>query len=289
MAGQYITAQSDSLHDTSGVLPWHQAAGFAVAPKTDSLAGSGKGQSTKIPARRFITQNRSSAMEINPRPLAKPQQDFEVMFGALAFAILIFGYIRLSSHKFFGNLQQVIFSRALFKQNLRDGTMLTYGTAGLLTLADITVFAAFGYQLAGRYDIRLPGAGQSPFRQLLFLAGMILVFILLKNMLISVAGFIFKTKTLAREFRANLFVFNTVAALFLIPLLIFMMIETAHMSHLISLSVLGLLFIFRFIRAFLIAMDVEKYAWYQNFLYLCALEILPILVIVKSIMVAIVE
>lgn len=285
MAAQ-STQLTDSLHDHGRMLPFSLAqqdadTGIIMAP------GDTVNQLKPAAASRFVTTHREPGIKIVPREIFRPQTGHEMVLIALGLSILIFAYIRISRRNFFRNLQQAIFSRPIFKQLLRDGALFPTGSRFLVSAANLITFTALTFSLLNYYQLEIPWLTNGSFMVFAKLGLFILAFIWLKTLIVRLTAFIFKTGPLAREYRTNTFFFNTIAAVVLIPLLFFSVLDNGANLLLIALSAVFLLFIFRIIRALLISLDVQKYSLYQIFLYLCALEILPILVIIKAIMISV--
>ncbi|MFP4471419.1 MAG: DUF4271 domain-containing protein [Bacteroidales bacterium] len=233
---------------------------------------------------RFVTSHRQEEIRLVPREMNKPEPDLTV-FAVLALAILIFSYIRVSKKSFFRNLEQAIFSRPIFKQLLRDGALFPAGSRFLVSLANLSIFGIFGYKLIRHYALNIPFIETTNPVALLWITGGILAFFTFKSIVVRFISFVFKTRSLTKQYNTNTFFFQTITAILLIPLLFFSGLNYGANLLVIALSLVLLLFIFRIIRALLISLDMQKYALYQIFLYLCALEILPILVIIKAIMI----
>ena len=285
MAAQSIQI-TDSLPDHSTRLPFsnaEQAADRGMHTPFDDTAG----QLPPVDAKRFITTSREPGIEIVPREILRSQTGHELVLTALGLSILIFAFIRISKRSFFKNLEQAVFSRPIFRQLLRDGALFPAGSRFLISLANLIIFTAFAFSLLHDYQLKIPWLTNGRFMVFVKLGLLILAFFWIKTLIIRLTAFIFKTGVLAREYRANTFFFNTIAAIVLIPLLFLSILDIGANLLLIALSVTLLLFIFRIIRALLISLDVQKYSLYQIFLYLCALEILPILVIIKAIMISV--
>ena len=285
MAAQ-STQLTDSLPDHSTMLPFslaQQAADTEIIMPPDETAN----QLQSAAANRFITTYREPGIKIVPREIFRSQTGHEMVLIALGLSILIFAYIRISRRSFFKNLQQAIFSRPIFRQLLRDGALFGAGSRSLVSMANLITFTALSFSLLHYYQLEIPWLTNGRFMMFAKLGLLILAFFWLKTLIIRLTAFIFKTGTLAREYRANTFFFNTIAAVVLIPLLFFSVLDKGANLLLIAFSAVFLLFIFRIIRALLISLDVQKYSLYQIFLYLCALEILPILVIIKAIMISV--
>lgn len=232
---------------------------------------------------RFITDTRPGGITIDPQPIGQKQEGFELITGSLIVAMMLFLLIKLTRKNFFKNLEAGIISRALFRQMLRDDTLFPPGTRAPLFFSAITVFSVFAFQIIRNFKLYLPFGNDGIYMQFVLLMALILGFLVVKNLLISVTGSLFKTQSVSRQYKANNLFFNTLTALSLIPLMLISYFDKGNTILLATIAILSIIFIFRVVRGLLIALRVEKYSLYQIFLYLCALEILPIVVIIKLI------
>jgi hypothetical protein len=91
----------------------------------------------------------------------------------------------------------------------------------------------------------------------------------------------FKNKETAKEYIQNILIYNLVTGIILLPLLL-LIIYTYHELFLYMAGGLILIMIFlRFIRGVAIGLSDTKFSLFHLFLYLCTLEILPIIVAAK--------
>ncbi len=233
------------------------------------------------PTETFLTQISTRPLVINPQPIEQP--GFIWQFIALILAMFIFAYIKLARKHFFKNLRTAFSSRPLFRQMLRDDMLFPAGIYVPVFIAISLTFAVLLLQfdellLSFRYFSK----PEELEKILLYLAG-ISILMLAKFLLHYLTGFIFGTHQLTKEYLNNTFYFNTIAVIILIPLL---MISTFSKSETVLLIIIGIalmMFVLRIFRGLLISMEVEKYSQFQNFIYFCTLEILPLLVIYKLI------
>lgn len=263
-AGSYRQHKSQPCNDTAATINFN-------------------GEDTTADISRFLTTSRTGEIRIDPQPIGQKQEGFELITGSLIVAMMLFLLIKLTRKNFFKNLEAGITSRALFRQMLRDDTLFPPGTRAPLFFSAITVFSVFAFQITRNFKLHLPFGSDGIYMQFVLLMALILGFLVVKNLLISVTGSLFKTKSVSRQYKANNLFFNTISALSLIPLMLISYFDKGNTILLATIAILAIIFIFRVVRGLLITLRVEKYSLYQIFLYLCALEILPIVVIIKLI------
>jgi len=234
------------------------------------------------PTETFLTEISAKPFVINPQPIEQP--GFIWQFIALILAMFIFAYIKLVRKNFFKNLRAAFSSRPLFRQMLRDDILFPAGIYVPVFIAIALTFSVFVLQLDEMLlSFSFYSKPEELGKILFYLAGAS-IFMLAKYLLHFMTGIIFGTRQLTKEYLNNAFYFNTVAAIIIIPLL---MISTFSKSETVLLAVIIIaliMFILRIFRGLIISLEMEKYSQFQNFLYFCTLEILPLLAIYKLVM-----
>jgi len=110
------------------------------------------------------------------------------------------------------------------------------------------------------------------------------LFWLLKISIIRILESIFKTYHASGDYLLNLLLINAFAGLLLLPLLIFVVYMKSIYSLYICLILFSILFIFRFVRGFVIGLSYSKFSYLLLFVYLCTLEILPLIILAKLVL-----
>lgn len=231
------------------------------------------------PTQKLITGHFSQKITINPKPLLVNSQEWQV--GLLVFALLILSLVRLTQKNIVKLLQKGITSRNKFRQLFREGLIFSPQRRLLILFVQILIISNLIYQINDWYHVY---QFKKTSRQLLdffiiFMA--VFGYISLKTMVVKLSGFIFKTPVQSSEYLANVFFFNTIAALLFIPLLIFSVYVPTDFVIVLLIILASILFIFRAIRGLVISWDIQNYSFYQKFMYFCALEILPVIWIVN--------
>jgi hypothetical protein len=97
------------------------------------------------------------------------------------------------------------------------------------------------------------------------------------------ASLLFKNPGTASENIQNIIIFNLTGGMLLLPLLLLSHYSSKALFLNISIGIISILLIIKLYRSFLIGLADQKFSLFHLFLYLCTLEILPILVIAKFI------
>jgi hypothetical protein len=231
------------------------------------------------PTETFLTVAASKPLSINPQPIE--QSGFIWQFIALLLAVFIFGYIKLVRKNFFKNLRAVFSSRPLFRQMLRDDILFPAGIYVPVFIAIALTFSVLLLQLDELLlSFRFFSKPEELEKLLFYLAG-VTIYIIAKFLLHIITGFIFGTHQLTKEYLNNAFYYNTIAVIILIPLLMFATFSKSEILLVVIIVIALLMFVLRIYRGLIISLEIEKYSHFQNFLYFCTLEILPLLAIFK--------
>ncbi len=109
------------------------------------------------------------------------------------------------------------------------------------------------------------------------LAFLVMVF-LARVVLINTAGFLFDRIRIYREYLFNMFIFNKLIGLSILPLLLFVVYTEGILQDILqwfTIATFLVLLIMRLIRGFVFSFKKDISIFYM-FLYLCALEIVPL-------------
>lgn len=196
--------------------------------------------------------------------------------------LLMYVLIMAAARRISGNrIMQILkasFSPHYLNQLERDADILKEGnTIGFLVLylisAALTTMAAI--------DLFTKANSVYTLSMLGLIAGGLLVFSVLQILLILSTGRIMNTITQSREHILNSIILAETAGVITLPLSV-SYIYSGHLFLLyISLGVFTLMMLLRYFRIFIIGISNKQYSLLYLFLYLCTLEILPVLLAVK--------
>jgi hypothetical protein len=220
------------------------------------------------------------ASSINPKALPK-QASTDWSFAVFAFVFLIFGLLfRTKAHSFMTMIRGC-FNTKIFESILKDGKLINK----ILIVPIFFLFACL-VALMGERTTRFFGVemGISSFKVLLLIMAIVIVFWLTKLILIQFLGQLFRNKRSVSLYISNLIVFFALDALLLIfPILcsFFLDLAIAEGMLYLSLAIFALLSIIRALRGFALLIKTTNSFNLYLFLYLCIVEIVPLLVATK--------
>lgn len=204
---------------------------------------------------------------------------FDWAFFVLLACVIAAVAARFIYHKRFSLLVRSFFVPRIANQLIREGNIKTEGITLTFRFIYFTILSLVIFKAANASGII---SGDIP--EFLAIVLFLIVFGVAKNLLIRLAGFVFKTTKETDNYLNNNIIFSSVAGIFLLPLCFLMFYFPEFLSGItinIVLIVLGLFLLYRLVRNFLTGITSDTYGLYYLFLYFCTVEILPWVVIVK--------
>ena len=205
----------------------------------------------------------------------------EVLFYLLAGLLLFFALIKSLFGKYVSNLLGLMFRGSLRQKQIREQLLQTPLPSLLLNIFFVIVAGMYIFFLIRYYNI----VSRTPFwLQLLYCIVIVGIVYLVKFMVLKLTGWIFNMKDAADTYIFIVFLINKLLAIFLLPLLVMMVFSAASWtSVLLTLSyvMLGMFFAYRYIVSFAPVRREVKVSQFHFFMYLCAFEIIPLLLMYK--------
>lgn len=226
----------------------------------------------------FFVPYKTKPVVINPQ--LRADQNYDWLTGMFLLCLIILTWIRYEGDKRISQLFKSIFARHNLNQLLRDGDIVHERITPGLMFVYLISSATLLMTLIAPYNIQVPGATSS-FLLFSFLAGIILILWLMKLMAIRLSGKVFRTKAESDEYLITNIIFNTGAGLVAFPFVFAGHYADNEISIYIGGSVFILGMLLRFVRSIFVGLSAQSFPVVYLFLYLCTLEILPLLVIYK--------
>jgi MFS family permease len=181
----------------------------------------------------------------------------------------------------FASLISIQIAKELFREDYKLNKRVTF----ILSIVFILIFA-FLLQIINTY-FGLILLETSDFVQYLFFIGLIIAMYLVKFSFSSILAHISNNDDIEKEYRFTTIVFNQVFALIILPIVILLQYSQVPTGILIYTSI-GLVltfYFFRLYRGFIISALEQNLGFMYIFLYFCALEILPLLILIKFLLI----
>ena len=131
------------------------------------------------------------------------------------------------------------------------------------------------------FDVDLPIV---PFRLLAYCIFGVSAFFLSKHLALTFLGYVFVLGNEMKRYNFTIVIFGIVIGLFLVPVNIFMAYATPEIKSFIvpfSLGMVALIYLFRYLRSLIIANKFFLFHKFHFLLYICTVEMAPILFLIK--------
>lgn len=220
----------------------------------------------------------------NPQPINRPHQDW--LFFVLLFIVISFTWLKVFYNKNFKQILAAIVSINATNQIVRDENILVQRASVVLTVMFNIVSSVLLYQASILFDWPSDYISQG-FSRFLIFAVLISCVYSVKFLLLKLAGFVFRLDKPIANYIFNIFLINNILGVFLIPLLISItFLPGMYVKYIFNLAVIFVIvsFIYRLVRGIIIGLSQEVFSIFYLFLYLCTLEIAPLLILIKLFM-----
>ncbi|HUM66309.1 MAG TPA: DUF4271 domain-containing protein [Chitinophagaceae bacterium] len=205
----------------------------------------------------------------------------ELLFYVVTALVMVFGLLKLGFSKYFSDLFRVFFRTTLKQRQIREQLMQTPFPS--------LVFNGFFVASAGLYlTLLFQYFDITPIDNfwLLYLncgIGLSVIY-LVKFLGLIICGWLFNMRKAADSYIFIVFIINKVIGIALVPFIVLLAFSDGIMYNValvLSWCTVGSLFLYRFILGFAAIRNEVRFNLFHFFLYLCAFEIAPLLLIYK--------
>ncbi|MFZ1528648.1 MAG: DUF4271 domain-containing protein [Ferruginibacter sp.] len=206
-----------------------------------------------------------------------------VIFYVVTLLLLLFGILKTSFAKYFNTLFRVFFNTSLRQSQLID-QLQQNKLASLFFNIFFSVTGGLYISLLLHYF----GLAAKTNRWKLFAAaaGILTLVYFIKFLVTGFVGWITNYKEEAGTYVFNIFLINKVIGICLLPVVVVMSFSEKIVTDVAVVSsfiIIGLLVIMRFIRSYSLLQHRLKFNLFHFLLYVFSLEVLPIMLIYKSV------
>jgi len=216
--------------------------------------------------------------------LKKESRD-ESMFYFLCALLFYFGFIRIAFIKYLDNLKTLFLRVTMRQQQIRDQVLQSPLPSLMLNILFVISTGLFLSFVADYYNI-VPGMNR--WLLLLYCCMVIAAVYMGKFILLKMVGWMFNIRLATDTYIFIVFLVNKMMGIYLLPLLLLMAFaKPPFLTILITLTYcfIVILFIYRFIIAYRPVRNEIKLSRFHFFIYLCAFEIAPLLLIYKVLLI----
>jgi len=225
---------------------------------------------------------------LNPvsfQPEEKLSGNTDWILGVLISVFLILAWVRVNHGKRLGQIVKAFQSNHYVNLIIRENDSLMQRVSIALNAVYILVAPIFIYQLGLYYGWTfIPSTRDGGFIYFfLLISGLILLVYAIKTILIRIVGFVFKAQEKLTEYLFNTFLINKILGMALLPIVICLAFIPQTEPVLIKIGILLFVstYVYRLIRGLIIGSSNANFSRFYLFLYLCTLEILPLVVFIK--------
>ena len=202
----------------------------------------------------------------------------DTFFLILTFDLLLIAFLKAFYQKFTKQLFLSVFAQRYANQYLKEENVFTERVTFLVTTIMLINMSLF-------LSKTIYGENLTPFN-FWNVAISIIVFFLIKTIIIRLLGHLFLIKSLAKLGIYFSFLFDRIMGVILFPIIVFMFFSPINLSSMLFTFSVVIIVLFLLIKIFWIwKIGIGGFGLprYYLFLYLCTLEILPLLVFTKAV------
>ena len=209
------------------------------------------------------------------------RDSYDGMFYLLMGMLFYFAIIKLFFGKYLANLMTLFFRASMRHQQLREQVLQAPFPSLLLNI--LFVFSAGLY---GAFLLRYYNYGNNDHFWIHFLScsAILAGLYLLKYMVLRITGWIFNINRAVDTYLFVVFMTNKIIGIFLLPILILVSFSGPPLLEIgftLSMIMIGVFYFYRFMAGYATLHKEIKISGLHFFLYLCAFEIAPLLLIYK--------
>ena len=213
-----------------------------------------------------------------------PQSD-ESIFYLMAALLFFLGLLRTIFSRYFSTLFRVFFNTSLRQNQLTD--QLEQATLPSLLFNVFFVFSG-GLYLYFLHQYFIGRTNTLNWNYLTLCIAVIAVSYIVKYLTLLFTGWVTNNVEEAKTYIFVVFLLNKIIGIFLLPFVLLMAFSSFKIvgyAVLLSLILLSILLLTRFFRAYSLLQNKLKFNRFHFFIYVLAIEILPIVLIYKSVVV----
>jgi hypothetical protein len=209
----------------------------------------------------------------------------ETLFYTLIGLLIIFAFLRRAFSKYFSDLFRLFFRTTLKQRQIREQLMQTPLPSLLLN----GFFVVGGGLYASFLLIHFKLIREEELWLFFLYSGLGLsVIYLVKFIGLKIMGWVFGIEEVSNSYIFIVFIINKVIGVFLLPFLFLLAFITGGAYQIVlvlSWIGIGCLFVYRFVLTYAAVHNQVKFNPFHFFLYLCAFEIAPLLLIYKLLLI----
>jgi hypothetical protein len=206
----------------------------------------------------------------------------DLIFYIILSTLLLLAFLRFFYPRYFNNLFRVFFNTSLRQSQLTDQLLQAQLASMLFNLFFVVTGGLYSYFLLLHYKwVTSDNAVLVIGASILLLA--LIYFV--KYLTLKFTGWLTGNKEVANTYLFIIFLINKILSVMLLPFVIvmaFAMPGLKTIAAVLSLLLVVLMFLLRFLRSFGLLQHKVKVSWFHFLLFIAGVELLPILLIYKG-------
>jgi Domain of unknown function (DUF4271) len=206
---------------------------------------------------------------------------YDGMFYLLMGMLFYFAIVKLFFAKYLANLLTLFFRASMRQQQLREQVLQSPFPSLLLNILFVFSGGLYGAFLLKYYHF---GSTDHFWLYFLYCAVLLSLLYLLKFMILRITGWIFNINYAVEAYLFVVFMTNKIIGVFLLPFLVLISFSgpvVVEIAVTVSIIMVCILYIYRFVASYNTLHKEIKISGLHFFLYLCAFEIAPLLLVYK--------
>lgn len=209
----------------------------------------------------------------------------DLNFYLLLAVVLLLAFLRFFYTSYFNNLFRVFFNTSLRQSQLTDQLLQAKQVSLFFNMLFIITGGLYIYFLLTHFKW-LPSSNPSLQIGICILCLAVIYF--LKYVILKFTGWLTGYQEAANTYLFIIFLINKIMSILLIPFVIVIALGSPFLQYpgvLVSLLLVGLMFLLRFLRSYGLLQNQIKVSRLHFFMYIVGVELMPLLLIYKSLMV----
>lgn len=230
----------------------------------------------------FLISNATPVATANEE--RKPSQT-EFKFYILLGTILFLSFLRFFYTRYFNNLFRVFFNTSLRQGQLTDQLLQAKLASMLFNLFFAVTGGLYIYFLLSYHGWI---SGENSLLTLSMSVGILALIYFIKFLTLKFTGWLTDYKDVADTYLFIIFLINKILSILLVPFIVILAFSLPVIKSIaatISLLMIALLFLLRFLRSYGLLKHQIKVGWFHFLLFIIGIEVLPILLIYKGLVV----
>ena len=214
-------------------------------------------------------------------PLAIERQSYDWITLIFLACLFVFAWLQTSYSKRMGQIFLAVAQPHYINQLEREGNLFKERITIGLGFIYYTISSIFVFLITKEY-FGVP-AGISNFSFTAIVLTGLFIYQSLKSAVVLASGIIFDTREAARQYQLNIMIFNYLIGVVLFPVVMITFYWNNTFLLISGIIIVLFLLLYRLFRGVLTGITNKSYNLFYLLLYLCTLEILPLIILYKAI------